>query len=301
MSSVLTLAIRNARRPRAYSTIASFLPVERISGVNILRFRETFFVPGIPVVLRGAFSHFPAIRKWFVPDSNDPNCEVLNGPYFEPFGDVSVPLEITQDVMLPRGEQIFIRTNAPLSSFIHFSRPDAADAGRVYLAQYPIADLPDQLQSDLPVPEIIYKAGKGDVYNSSIWLGLAPTYTPLHRDPNPNIFVQLAGSKVVRLMQPRHGLEVYERVRARIGGGGNPAMRGDEMMAGVEGEELEKEVWNMELNVSGKEDRTTSAWTGKRLSGFEAQLDRGDGIFIPSGWWHSIKGVGRGMIGSVSS
>jgi hypothetical protein len=33
-------------------------------------------------------------------------------------------------------------------------------------------------------------------------IGHPPTYTPLHRDPNPNIFVQLAGEKVVRLLAP---------------------------------------------------------------------------------------------------
>jgi ribosomal protein L16 Arg81 hydroxylase len=35
-------------------------------------------------------------------------------------------------------------------------------------------------------------------------------------------------------------------------------------------------------------------------SGYEAHLEAGDGLFIPKGWWHSIKGVGEGVTASVS-
>ena len=50
---------------------------------------------------------------------------------------------------------------------------------------------------------------------------------------------------------------------------------------------LEEEVW------SGGDDQEfqNHAW--------EAQLGSGDGLFIPKGWWHSVKGVGEGMTGSV--
>jgi len=29
-------------------------------------------------------------------------------------------------------------------------------------------------------------------------------------------------------------------------------------------------------------------------------LEAGDGMFIPKGWWHSVKGVGKGIIGSAN-
>lgn len=131
------------------------------------------------------------------------------------------------------------------------------------------------------------QAGKGDVYDSSIWLGRAPTYTPLHRDPNPNLFVQLAGTKMVRLFRPSVGDGIFARVQEKIGSSGSATMRGEEMMMGLEKSALEQEVW-AETGDQDAED------------GFEAELNCGDGLFIPKGWWHSVKGVGQGMTGSVS-
>ena len=143
------------------------------------------------------------------------------------------------------------------------------------------------MQNDVPTPSLVLSAGKGDIYDSSIWLGHAPTYTPLHRDPNPNLFVQLAGTKIVRLFKPSVGNDIFAKVQEKIGGEASAALRGEEMMKGLEKRVLEREVW-------GETDEGAAG-------GFEAQLESGDGLFIPKGWWHSIKGVGKGMTGSVSS
>jgi hypothetical protein len=119
-----------------------------------------------------------------------------------------------------------------------------------------------------------------------VWIGHPPTYTPLHRDPNPNLFVQLAGEKVVRLLAPDEGQSVFAAVRAQLGksgGRGAAAIRGEEMMQGGERALLDEAVW-------GDDERV-----------FEAKLGAGDGLFIPKGWWHSIKGVGEDVTGSVSA
>jgi len=65
-------------------------------------------------------------------------------------------------------------------------------------------------------------------------------------------------------------------------------MRGAEMMEGAERVALEQAVWDP---PSG------SFWTSE---GLQCEVGPGDGLFIPKGWWHSIKGVGQGMIGSVN-
>ncbi|KAH0344349.1 Clavaminate synthase-like protein, partial [Aureobasidium melanogenum] len=158
----------------------------------------------------------------------------------------------------------------------------------IYLAQASLSDLPSFLLEDLPTPELVSKAGKGDVYDTSIWLGQAPTYTPLHRDPNPNLFVQLAGKKQVRLFKPDLGNAIFHHVQASIGGAANATMRGAEMMEGAERAALEQAVWH---------PSSGAFWASE---GLQCELGSGDGLFIPKGWWHSIKGVGQGMIGSVN-
>lgn len=160
---------------------------------------------------------------------------------------------------------------------------------RVYLAQASLADLPAEMRHDIPTPDMVLEAGKGDVYDSSIWLGRAPTYTPLHRDPNPNLFVQLSGAKRVRLFNPQLGAYCFHQVQASIGANASATMRGAEMMEGAERLALEQAVWG--------DDHDDAPW---RSQGLECEVGPGDGLFIPQGWWHSIKGTGNGIIGSVN-
>jgi hypothetical protein len=156
---------------------------------------------------------------------------------------------------------------------------------RLYIAQAPITDLPAAIQADLPPPELVRQTGRGDVYGTSAWLGLEPTNTPWHRDPNPNLFCQWFGVKHVRLLPPERGAEIYEYVRARVaaeeeskgrqqgGGGSSAALRGDEMLEGREQELLDAVVWNATADIEMQ----------------EATLRPGQALFIPRGWWHSIR------------
>ena len=300
---------------RPYCSTRALHRVPALPDATLEAFRNEAFNAKLPALLpRETFNDLPAIREWFVQADGQIR---LNGTYLARFGSTIVPLEFSNEDQFSRTEQslsFFLEcVNASSSSFDrrrnrYFSafvpgaraikrtrksnnffsastvtRPTA----RIYLAQAPIADLPQGLKDDLPTPEVVLKAGKGDIYDSSIWLGEAPTYTPLHRDPNPNLFVQLAGTKVVRLFRPDIGRAIFAKVQERVGGSASATMRGEEMMAGAEKKALEQEVWN-----SGEGSQFAyTAW--------EAELSIGDGLFIPKGWWHSVKGTGVGMTGSV--
>ncbi|SMR42636.1 unnamed protein product [Zymoseptoria tritici ST99CH_1A5] len=241
-------------------------------------FREKAFNPALPALLpRQFFAELPAIGKWFMRRKIG-DAMALNTDYLADYGDTVVPLEITLNDQ-------FVRVEQELSFFLDAAKMDARPA-LIYLAQASLSDLPPGLTADLPTPSLILEADKGDIYSSSIWLGLAPTYTPLHRDPNPNLFVQLAGKKVVRLFRPNDGSNIFDRVQERIGGRASASMRGEEMMHGREKEVLEDVVWG------GRSEGDEECW--------EAELASGDGLFIPKGWWHSIRGVGSGMTGSVN-
>ncbi|KAM0322308.1 hypothetical protein ACHAQA_009598 [Verticillium albo-atrum] len=144
---------------------------------------------------------------------------------------------------------------------------------KLYIAQSQLADLPKELREDLPTPSIVKEAGKGDVYSSSIWMGVEPTYTPLHRDPNPNLFCQLHSNKTVRLLPPKSGERLYRQVQTKLGRPGNSRIRSAGMMEGPERVMMNAAVWG----EGGAEDIV------------EAHLKPGDALFIPTGWWHSIK------------
>lgn len=245
----------------------------------------------------------PASSLWFsfsISDAGDSSA-TLNVSYLRQYGHNMVPLELTTfapattDPLLSTPiVKKFERFEAPLTAFLEHSAKYSGTSRdfvtQLYLAQCPIAALHPEMQSDVPTPELVVKSGKGDVYDSNIWIGTAPTYTPLHKDPNPNLFVQLAGTKIVRVCPPAIGAEVFRDIRRQLGTNDSSAtMRGEEMMFGEERALLEAMVWS---------DEGASATVSKVM--LETTLNAGDGLFIPKGWWHSVKGVGHGMTGSVN-
>lgn len=286
---------------RSYSS-GTIRPVPVLPDASVETFRKDAFDPAQPALLpKASQARVPAASTWFLQPQGNRRATQLNIGYFQRHRQVTVPLEITND-----GN--FVRMDYSLGFFLEFvwnhsdtkwllpqsrtrksDHPSSAHAlptAKIYIAQASLADLPKEMQADLPTPELVLNAGKGDVYDSSLWLGQAPTYTPLHRDPNPNLFVQLAGKKVVRLYAPRTGNAIFSKVQEVIGGSASATMRGEEMMQGREKELLEQEVWG------DGEDTVDGA--------MHAELDAGDALFIPKGWWHSIKGVGDSINGSVN-
>jgi hypothetical protein len=177
---------------------------------------------------------------------------------------------------IEQSEDPLLHVSAPLDLLLkalEYNSSTAKLVTQIYIAQVPLNELPSVLQDDLPPPEIVQSAGKGDIYNSSIWLGLEPTYTSWHRDPNPNLFSQLHSSKKVRMLPPNAGQAIFRQVQAQLGRSGNAHIRGYEMMYGEEREALHEAIWSSSAPVEIQE-------TG---------LDAGDSLFIPKGWWHSIK------------
>ena len=272
----------------SYSSASAWLPVKELPDGQLETFRSEAFIPSKPILLpRKHFLKLPAARKWFIRPHDGTSEVTLNHSYLEQFEDSIVPLEFTR---LDSGDKTtFNRAEAPLHIFLQWtSLATPLTADRLYLAQASSSSLPKALADDLPTPEFVSKAGTGDIYDINIWMGLPPTYTPLHRDPNPNLFVQLAGAKVVRIFEPEAGDRVFARVQNILGRSDSAAFRGDSMMKGQEKKLLDTEVWGGASQAEGRE------------VGYEVFVEAGDGLFVPKGWWHSIKGVGKGITASVN-
>lgn len=303
---------RGTLRRLSSASPAKWRPLPALPCSSLLPFQEQAFNPESPITFpSGTFCSLPAITNWFIPlaaTDAAANTSTLNFDYLSDHDDPILPTELTS--LSPDGNPTgFLRGEQPLSNFLAWTKlrlqlnttpPNlkartAETSPSLYLAQASLSLLPATLAADVPTPELVLNAGRGDIYDSSLWIGVPPTVTPLHCDPNPNLLVQLAGEKIVRLMDPQSGrrvVEGLEEARAKekkMDRRGN--IRGEEMMHGHQRMHLEKLVWGDE--EAGEFDREIGAATAK---GFEVKLGKGDGVFIPKGWWHAVKGVGQGGV-----
>jgi hypothetical protein len=296
------------RRAFSCNTQHAITPVSSLKSWDVTTFRRFAFDPALPAQLPSSHTALPpACQKWFSHDDSADGASdhaltisELNYSFWQQHQDITVPIELTRTSL--DGKRTFHRSDGPLKLFLDHSIPLQSDlpgdsfqhtslnSPSLYIAQCALVDLPRSLSADLPTPELVIKAGRGDIYDSSLWMGRPPTFTPLHKDPNPNLFMQLAGQKVVRLFNPEAGRAIFDAVQMKLGARGNAAFRGEEMMQGQEREELERAVWENEQGGMGD-------W---KEVGFEAKLSMGDALFIPKGWWHSVRGVGVGMNASVN-
>lgn len=264
-----------------FTIILSPIARRLASSLTASSFRTEFFLPSKPVIISGAHV-LPAAKKWF--DRLDDHTR-FNTQYIRNHAATStLELELrnlrarsVSRFTLPFAEAITI-----LSAQTGQSWPAETNA---YVAQSSLDDLSDELVSDLPTPQIVRESARGDVYGSSIWMGFPPTSTPLHRDPNPNLFVQLAGTKCFRMLDPTEGALVYQ---AAVGEG-TGRIRGAEMLIGKESQRIEEWLWGEQI-----ESPRTKNQARLQVKCWEAHLDEGDAIFIPVGWWHSVRGLGSG-------
>lgn len=172
-----------------------------------------------------------------------------------------------------------------------------------YLPQLPLLTIFPELQSLLePAPALITTPpARGVVDAVGFWLGPRTTQssTPLHTDPNWNVFLQLAGKKRVRLWDPEVGGELVAAVDEVTGWRWSRGGLKEKEMEGRGREVMDWAVWGnggrdgamKSVEKSIPIEAVREKMGRCRDEGFEVELERGDAMFIPRGWWHAVRSV----------
>ncbi|KAI5805413.1 hypothetical protein DFH27DRAFT_369782 [Peziza echinospora] len=228
---------------------------------------------------KGHFTrHVPAISRWFVPPgAGGSSVWTVSPTLIRDCPPVMVPVEAT----IAAGQPHFTQSHLPLPLFLEYlsqPRPQPSALPALYLAQYPL-DAGSPLTAAFTPPPPPLSSATGQAPSPTLWLGTSTTATsPLHRDPLANVFVHLAGGKVVRMFSPESG----ERILGRLLGAhvAKKKIRGQEMMAGEERTKVDEYVWQENAEPESEDE-----------AGYEVTVGSGDGVYIPAGWWHAVRAV----------
>jgi len=134
-----------------------------------------------------------------------------------------------------------------------------------YLAQHLLFEqIPDLLDDIDASPSLCGKDGPSHI---NAWIGTGGTRTPLHYDSYDNLFVQVIGSKYVRLYPPKETQNLY-------------VMKQESSTYGKQGNfsSVDCEAENFSLHPKAKHSKYT-----------EAVLFPGDALFIPCRQWHYLR------------
>ncbi|KAK6530077.1 hypothetical protein TWF694_003449 [Orbilia ellipsospora] len=310
-----------------------FLNSSDSNGITPTKFTDNIFTPLLPAFTNWFLPTSATTSRLNIPyllSHLHPQSQSQTPTFDEnvrPNADPLLPIEITT----PDG--IVEQGMLPYTAFLgYLSAPSIhPDSPKLYLAQHPP---PDFLLPDVPAPfsslgftirpqqpnisqdgevlingEGIYEDGSPeemvDIYSSSLWMSRASmvTNTPLHRDPNDNIFVQLSGRKVIRCLPPHIGDAVF-RMLAETGWTVSSDPNGrirDGLLDPREAEVFDAIVWGGVAEEEIMKGVRREYWrdVGEIELGdemYESVVERGEGVFIPRGWWHAVRSLVPGDI-----
>ena len=165
----------------------------------------------------------------------------------------TVEASISSSGMFPRdGNQRCPTSNLSMSDFLHKLHREP----RPHLYCHGNV-MPEALLADCPLPQLLQGCTIG---RRSLWISASGARSPLHYDLPNVLLCQLHGRKRVWLFSPEH----HDSMRPR--GTTFPALGAQERIARTTLDELSVE-------------------------GMVVDLEPGDALFMPSGWFHEVNAI----------
>ena len=262
--------------------------------LSLETFMTQFYLPKKPCAMRRFCTHWPAHEKW-----KDPSY------FLDNFGARAVPVEFGSSYS-SENWKINVVT---FEEFLLKHMTD--DKCGAYLAQQTLADQFPKLLEDIREPEYVHgcfreeeedEANGGSKINivaKNFWIGPKNTVSPPHTDPRDNLFVQICGAKRVRLWKP---LDTDTDKDDNDDDDDENAMNQNATTTTTMYPYTASSTENTKLtNTSKAGDISLASFSPRafprlyRRPFYDVQLDAGDALFIPKGWWHFVKSVSNSI------
>ncbi|RVD81521.1 uncharacterized protein DFL_009384 [Arthrobotrys flagrans] len=138
-----------------------------------------------------------------------------------------------------------------------------------------------------------------DIYTTSLWLSRTPltagaqTHTPLHRDPLHNIFLQLSSSKSLITLPPLLGSSIFTYLHRhhKLSSTDPRGHIRDGLLTAKESGVLDRVIWGEMEDAEDAVEEEVINLLARSGEVYETVVERGEAVFIPEGWWHTLKSV----------
>lgn len=170
--------------------VATLVP--RLAACTPDEFRRSWVHPGLPVVIAGVASSWPASSRWTLPSLRERFAETRVQIMRAPGGRVD---------NTGRGGTTY--DAGTLGGYVDALLQRARDPG--YLVTM-WEELPASLRAEVRWPEL---CGTARWSQSTLWFGPEGIVSPMHFDVPDNLYVVVRGRKRFTLVGPRDGWRVY--------------------------------------------------------------------------------------------
>lgn len=214
---------------------------------SLSEFEERHLKAGVPCIIRGLANSWPAMSKW---KDTKFLSTLMAGR--------TVPIELGKHYM----DESFSQQLMPFNSFLRKHVIGSSDTVG-YLAQTQLLEQVPELMRDLLIPDYCAMVEHPCPPTINAWVGPAGTTSPLHTDPQENIFVQIVGRKAILLHSPSENDCLY------------PTEGLMSNTSQIDAEHPDFEAFPRYASVKGQ----------------LAIVGPGDALFIPRGTWHFVKSL----------